>query len=67
MHCPKCGAAKARLRVVLTARSGADEVVRRRHCRACDHRWYTLQPPETLLQGKAITWPKAGQHLVTLL
>jgi hypothetical protein len=30
--------------------------VRRRRCLACDHRWYAIQVPETIIPDWAVTW-----------
>ena len=57
MNCPKCGS--VRTRVVLTDTLPSDEIVRRRRCIQCDHRWYTHQPPEQLLPNHRIRWSHA--------
>ena len=31
-------------------------LLRRRHCRACDHRWYTVQQQEQVICGSRIEW-----------
>jgi transcriptional regulator NrdR family protein len=31
-------------------------IVRRRHCRACDHRWYTQQPAEVQVPRCLLQW-----------
>ena len=66
--CPKCES--ARVRVVLT-RPTRDylHILRRRHCQACDHRWYTLQDAERPLANDAFTWvstsnSRGGQDFV---
>ena len=58
MQCPECGSRQ--LRVVLTTNTKEKEVVRRRRCLRCDHRWYTLQPPERVLEGMAVSWSNRG-------
>ena len=45
--CPKCGSKN--LAVVYTKVRKRKFRVRRRHCLACDHRFYTAQPPEYVL------------------
>jgi len=31
-------------------------IYRRRYCKACDHRWYTLQPQEQFLPNHLVIW-----------
>ena len=54
MQCPNCAA--TRLSVVMTAYATDEQIVRRRRCHACEHRWYTLQAPEALLPSGAFHW-----------
>ena len=66
MRCPACGSFNCR--VVSTKRvvEGPYEVVRRRRCVACDHRWYTAQEPEVNI-GPYISWAGTGDQVrVTL-
>ena len=49
MRCPECNGRF--LRVVATTYTAEWDVVRRRCCRACDHRWYTIQPAERPVDG----------------
>lgn len=60
MRCPKCDAPSHQLRVVLTTYTEEQETVRRRCCKQCKHRWYTLQKPERILDGHAIKWNHRG-------
>jgi transcriptional regulator NrdR family protein len=61
MKCPDCGC--HRVEVVITTYSTDEQIVRRRHCFACDARWYTLQSPEVLLDKKDFTWiERAGRR-----
>jgi len=47
----------------MTAYADGDQIVRRRHCQGCEHRWYTLQAPELLLPNDAFRWiEKAGRR-----
>lgn len=57
--CPNCGAWITK--VVMTAmESECDTVVRRRHCEFCDHRFYTRQGYEEIVDVK---WkPGAGKN-----
>jgi hypothetical protein len=59
--CPECGSFQ--VRVVLT-KSSPDGIIRRRHCRACDHRWYTHQPYEQVLPPYALAWTHTKPLLV---
>ena len=52
------------VRVVLTTRTRKGESVRRRHCKCCEHRWYTVQEPEVVLQDRELRW--AGRNVVVL-
>ena len=56
MKCAKCGS--FRVHVVTTKRTveGPYEIVRRRHCISCNHRWYTAQVPEVEIPSSAMTW-----------
>ena len=56
MKCPACGS--FRCRVVTTKRTteGPYEVVRRRRCVTCDHRWYTAQHAEVEITSDEMTW-----------
>lgn len=46
--------------VVSTAQTCDEETVRRRACRACGFRWYTIQQPETPLPENNFVWQ--GSH-----
>ena len=66
MKCPECGS--RRVRVVLTAYTDQQQKVRRRHCQACEHRWYTLQQPEEQISPHALHWgSKYDRKKVALL
>lgn len=55
--CPNCGHSPTS--VVSTIREESDQtVLRRRHCSSCDHRWYTLQPPEVVLGKHQVTFQR---------
>jgi len=58
MRCPSCDAPYDQLRVVLTTYTKQKETVRRRCCLRCEHRWYTLQHPEKVLDSDAVTWTR---------
>lgn len=55
MNCPSCGS--RRIYVVSVTDTDTRDRLRRRHCRACDHRWWTLQPRERLIPAEIIAWP----------
>ena len=46
-QCPNCRVYETR--VINTVFTEAREIVRRRRCTICDHRWYTLQTAETCI------------------
>jgi transcriptional regulator NrdR family protein len=47
----------------MTAYADGNQIVRRRHCQGCEHRWYTLQAPELRLSSDAFRWiEKAGRR-----
>lgn len=48
MRCPKCGVWDSR--VSLTRNTDDGVSIRRRICLNCDHRWYTGQEPEFIVQ-----------------
>lgn len=62
--CPQCGG-KATY-VVCTFHTDDEKLVRRRHCRFCDHRWYTIQGPEQPLSKYSIKW-KGKSRIVSLI
>jgi transcriptional regulator NrdR family protein len=61
--CPQCGG-KATY-VVCTFHTDDEQLVRRRHCQFCDHRWYTVQSAEQPLSKYRIKW-KPGKRIVEL-
>lgn len=58
MRCPACQSQLGR--VVLTREVEKGVVVRRRHCKACENRWYTLQPAEVVIDQSALAWSGHG-------
>ena len=58
--CPKCN--QLRTRVVLTKRAKDGITIRRRHCRECDHRWYSIQYPEVPVEENEVKWIKTGSN-----
>jgi transcriptional regulator NrdR family protein len=56
MRCPECD---GRVTVVVATHWQRDgKVVRRRACKACDHRWYSVQDPEVLICQYQLAWAK---------
>lgn len=52
--CPNCGAMET---MIVTTYMHTDGYrVRRRHCTHCEQRFYTVQPPEKLLQPGTKAW-----------
>ena len=60
MQCPACSSRS--LKVICTADTTDGQIVRRRHCQACSHRWYTLQPAETDLSKADFRWIERGNR-----
>ena len=63
LTCPLCG--NLGTKVITTRRDPKAVTVRRRHCKKCDHRFYTKQelaPPEILIDGDSIKWMKDGEY-----
>jgi hypothetical protein len=56
--CPKC-----RNPITKVLRSGAEdggEIIRRRFCARCGHRFYTAQEPEYIINEKRLKWLDSG-------
>ena len=58
--CPKCS--QLRTRVVCTKRTPDGVTIRRRRCVACEHRWYSIQYPETPVSDHEIKWIGTGSN-----
>ena len=64
MRCPKCS--WNRSSVVLTRDDArGDGKIRRRHCKQCDYRWYTLQKAEVFIPKYAVVWNDDTPRLVS--
>ena len=59
MKCPDCGSLVSRVILTQRAKLGG-QVVRRRACNACAHRWYSIQPPEELVSKYQLVWKKSS-------
>jgi C4-type Zn-finger protein len=54
-RCPECGSAQTS--VISKTPMIDDQILRRRSCVDCGHRWYTVQPPEDIVPPNyRITW-----------
>ena len=58
--CPKCS--QLRTRVVCTKRAKDGITIRRRRCPICEHRWYSIQYPETPVSDHEIKWIGTGSN-----
>ena len=59
--CPNCGEkfnkeGKICVKVVSTKESTDNRLVRRKLCRICKYRWYTVQDPESFIHSHRITY-----------
>jgi hypothetical protein len=60
--CPKC-----RHPLTRVTRSGAEdggEIIRRRICESCGHRFVTAQEPEYVIQERRLKWLRSGPVVV---
>ena len=58
-QCPNCGRRQSRVILTCDAINGQFDTIRRRHCQNCDHRWYTGQVREVVLD--AVEWTDNGK------
>ena len=59
-QCPCCGKRDSKVILTKTPLNGFYDIVRRRHCQQCDHRWYTGQKHEQPLVG--VQWANREIH-----
>jgi len=59
--CPQCKCSQ--LKVLLTKLSDEGIRIRRRECKACGHRWYTMQPQEVNLPSWRVGYIAKGRRL----
>ena len=52
-ECPKCGQAKSRVILTKDTLDGQFDIIRRRCCLHCGHRWYTGQMKEIAIHSVA--------------
>ena len=57
--CPNCGKRNSHVVLTTEAINGKFDIIRRRHCYSCDHRWYTGQVLEVAIEG--IEWADRGK------
>ena len=62
--CPECG--NGRTRVVCTKRAPDGVTIRRRKCPICEHRWYSLQYPEVVIETGEVKWKGRNTKYVPL-
>lgn len=55
--CPKCRSNSTGVVSTFSVKN-SHNVVRRRHCKDCKHRWYTLQYPEHPLQSYQVAFER---------
>ena len=58
-ECPKCGQSKSRVILTKDTLDGQFDIIRRRCCLHCGHRWYTGQLQEVNLAG--VEWTGKGK------
>lgn len=63
MQCPKpeCGSFNCRVVTTKQTTGGPYQVVRRRRCVSCGHRWYTAQQAEIEITSDQMVW--AGDEI----
>ena len=61
-HCPKCHSLNAKVVCIKYDEEGS--AVRRKLCLDCEHRYYTLQYPETHIETREIKYTKYGRKVV---
>ncbi|MFZ9095527.1 MAG: hypothetical protein ACO22O_12365 [bacterium] len=54
MECPNCLSTELSVTSTFKVAECKGQVVRRRRCKACDHKWYTLQQPEEVVDSYRI-------------
>ena len=60
MQCPKCGTYNTRVVMTKSVDLNGYAKVRRRACCRCEHRWYSAQGPEHVVQ---VQWEGSRQHV----
>jgi len=62
--CPKCESLS--IEVVCIKYDEENCAVRRKLCRDCEHRFYTLQYPEAIVSNREIKYTKGGRTVIVL-
>jgi len=57
-QCPECSRRNSKVVLTKEVINGEFDVVRRRHCLACGHRWYTAQTREISVHN--VEWADHG-------
>ena len=57
-QCPNCSRRDSKVVLTKEVIQGEFDVVRRRHCQHCGHRWYTAQTKEVAITG--VEWVDHG-------
>ena len=60
MQCPKCGTYNTRVVMTKSVEINGYAKVRRRACNRCEHRWYSAQGPEHVVQ---VQWEGSRQRV----
>lgn len=58
--CTNLNCQSSTVKVVETRTMPDGTRMRRRRCRQCGHKWYTVQPPEQEIEGWRLIWSKRG-------
>ena len=59
--CPECGRNPTQVVISKVAKDG--RIMRRRWCKSCGHRWYTVQPPEQVVESWQISYEGGSNFL----
>ena len=62
--CPKCGSDQTKVVMIKDAIDLRFDIVRRRYCSTCEHRWYTAQKLETVV--RSVKWTDNGQLVLSV-
>lgn len=60
MRCPMCDYPHSKV-VMTKPEKATKKLIRRRACKACDHRWYTIQELEQCISGYQLQWKRCGK------
>lgn len=54
MNCPQCDCTKTR--VTYSKELESKDRLRKRQCNQCNHKWYTITPPEKIISKYELRW-----------